>query len=326
LTGRPQVLRIGGRTSSTGITNTGTPQGCVLIPLLFSLFTHDCAATHCSNLIVKFADDTTIVGLITDSDESAYREEVDTLTTWCQDHNLSLNIIKTKKIIVDYRRWQEEEHAPLHINGSKVEKVSCFRFLGVNISNDLIWSAHTDKVVKEARKRLFFLKRLKKLGMDSVILTNFYRCTIESILTGCITMCYGSCTFFPMIHSRHFLTSHFTQFHFQLLFALPVILYYLGMHDTTFLQTDTSTSIFICVLADTEYRYRYFLDLVSMKVQLIWRQILFYPLQIMSSLWYKINRRLSQAKNKQSFLVLTHKKKPSNRQYHHIRQNANITR
>src|SRR4029434_2599084 len=63
---------------------------------------------------------------------------------------------------------------------------------------------------------------------------------------------------------------------------------------------------FICVLADTEYRY--FLDLVSMKVQLIWRQILFYPLQIMSSLWYKINRRLSQAKNKQSFLVLTHKK------------------
>src|SRR4029434_207504 len=81
-----------------------------------------------------------------------------------------------------------------------------------------------------------------------------------------------------------------------------------GMHDTTFLQTDTSTSIFICVLADTAYRYRYFLDLVSMKVQLIWRQILFYPLQIMSSLQYKINRGLFQAKNKQSFLVLTHKK------------------
>ena len=34
-----------------------------------------------SNTIVKFSDDTTIVGLITDNDESAYREEVDTLTT-----------------------------------------------------------------------------------------------------------------------------------------------------------------------------------------------------------------------------------------------------
>ena len=51
-----------------------------------------------------------------------------------------------------------------------------------------------DKVVKVARKRLFFLRRLKKFGMDSVILTNFYRCTIESILPGCITVCYGSCT------------------------------------------------------------------------------------------------------------------------------------
>src|SRR4029434_1268896 len=84
LTGRPHVVRIGDRTPSTVITNTGTPQGCVLSPLLFSLFTHDCAATHSSNLIVKFADDTTIVDLITGNDESAYREEVDTLTTLCQ--------------------------------------------------------------------------------------------------------------------------------------------------------------------------------------------------------------------------------------------------
>ncbi|KAL3062425.1 hypothetical protein OYC64_002271 [Pagothenia borchgrevinki] len=29
--------------------------------------------------------------------------------------------------------------------------------------------------------------------MDSRILCNFYRCTIESILTGCITAWYGSC-------------------------------------------------------------------------------------------------------------------------------------
>ena len=43
-------------------------------------------------------------------------------------------------------------------------------------------------------KRLFFLRRLKKFGMDSVILTNFYRCTIDSILTGCITVWNGSCT------------------------------------------------------------------------------------------------------------------------------------
>ncbi|KAK3522309.1 hypothetical protein QTP86_002559 [Hemibagrus guttatus] len=64
LTGRPQLVRIGNSFSSTTTLSTGTPQGCVLSPLLFTLLTHDCAAMHSSNHIVKFADDTTVVGLI----------------------------------------------------------------------------------------------------------------------------------------------------------------------------------------------------------------------------------------------------------------------
>ena len=43
--------------------------------------------------MLKFADDTTVVGLITDNDETAYREEV-------RDKNVS----KTKELIVDYRK------------------------------------------------------------------------------------------------------------------------------------------------------------------------------------------------------------------------------
>ncbi|KAI3374559.1 hypothetical protein L3Q82_021139 [Scortum barcoo] len=56
LTGRPQAVRMGSTTSSTLTLNTGAPQGCVLSPLLYSLFTHDCVATHSSNTIIKFAD------------------------------------------------------------------------------------------------------------------------------------------------------------------------------------------------------------------------------------------------------------------------------
>ncbi len=80
LTGRSQVVRMGNNTSSPLILNTGAPQGCVLSTLLYSLYTLDCTATHSSNVIVKFADDTTVIGLITDNDETAYREEVSTLT------------------------------------------------------------------------------------------------------------------------------------------------------------------------------------------------------------------------------------------------------
>ncbi len=165
LTGRSQVVRMGNNTSSPLILNTGAPQGCVLSPLLYSLYTHDCTATHSSNVIVKFADDTTVIGLITDNDETAYREEVSTLTKWCQENHLSLNIDKTKELVVDFRR-QSREHTPISIDKTPVERVNSFKFLGVHITEDLTWSTHTDAVLKKAHQRLFFLRRLRKFGMS----------------------------------------------------------------------------------------------------------------------------------------------------------------
>ncbi|KAI4904085.1 hypothetical protein NFI96_007664, partial [Prochilodus magdalenae] len=122
LTGRPQSVRIGRNTSSTTTLSTGTPQGCVLSPLLFTLLTHDCAAMHSSNHTIKCADDTTVVGLISRNDESAYREEVQRLTDWCRTNHLSLNVDKTKEMVVDFRRTRRD-HSPLHIHGSTVEIV-----------------------------------------------------------------------------------------------------------------------------------------------------------------------------------------------------------
>ena len=129
LMGHPQVVRVGNNTSATLILNTGAPQGCVLIPLLCCLFTHNCVAKHDS--IIKFAEDTTAVGLITDNDETAYREEVRDLIVWCQDNNLPLNVIKTKDCGLQEKRT---EHAPILIDGAAVEEVESFKFLGVHIT------------------------------------------------------------------------------------------------------------------------------------------------------------------------------------------------
>jgi hypothetical protein len=88
---------------------------------------------------------------------------------------------------VDYRKWRSE-HAPIHINGAAVvERVESFRFLSVHITKELTWSTHTHTIGKRARQHLFPFRRLKRFGMGCQILKKFYSCTIESILTGCIT-------------------------------------------------------------------------------------------------------------------------------------------
>ena len=169
-------------TSSSLVLNTGMPQGCVLSPALFTLFTHDCTAIHPTNSVVKFADDTTVVGLISDDNETHYREETQHLTQWCSANNLVLNSGKTKEVIVDFRRSRKMDHAPLLIEGEVVERVDNIKFLGLHITSDLSWSTNTSCLVKKAQQRLFFLRKLKHAGLSSRLLVNFYRATIESIL------------------------------------------------------------------------------------------------------------------------------------------------
>ncbi|KAK3550234.1 hypothetical protein QTP86_021275, partial [Hemibagrus guttatus] len=70
--------------------------------------------SHKDNIILKFADDTAVIGQITGGDELAYRREVASLVTWCEDNNLTLNTDKTKEMIVDIRK-ERRTHQPLFI-------------------------------------------------------------------------------------------------------------------------------------------------------------------------------------------------------------------
>ncbi|KAK3560577.1 hypothetical protein QTP86_010915 [Hemibagrus guttatus] len=141
---------------------------------------------HSSNHIIKFADDTTMVGLISKNDESAYKEDVQHLTAWCKVNSLSLNVDKTKEMVVDFRRAQSD-HSPLFIDGSPVEIVKSTKFLGVHLAENLTWSLNTTSTSKKAQQRLYFLWRLRKAHLPPPILTMFYRGTIKSVLSSCIT-------------------------------------------------------------------------------------------------------------------------------------------
>ncbi|KAI3376743.1 hypothetical protein L3Q82_000086 [Scortum barcoo] len=119
------------------------------------------ASSGASIHLVKFADDTTLVGLITKGDETHYRKEVQLLTRWCKDNNLLLNVSKTKEIVVSFQRGHTQHH-PLTIDSAAVERVSSTKFLGVHISDDLSWTTNTASLAKKAQQRLYFLRKLKQ--------------------------------------------------------------------------------------------------------------------------------------------------------------------
>eukprot|EP00061_Rhincodon_typus_P016961 g45443.t1 len=96
-------------------------------------------------------------------------------------------------MIVDFRKTRGE-HVPIYINGTEVERVKSIKFLGVTITDNLSWTCHVNATVKKAQQHLFFLRLLRKFSMSIRSLTNFYRWTIESALSGCIMAWYGNCS------------------------------------------------------------------------------------------------------------------------------------
>ncbi|KAL0150724.1 hypothetical protein M9458_053947 [Cirrhinus mrigala] len=186
LTDRQQLVKLGKFSSCTRTISTGAPQGCVLSPLLFSLYTNDCASKDPSVKLLKFADDTTVIGLIQDGDESAYRQEVKELT-------VCLTRSKTVEMTVDFRR-NPPALPPLTIMDSTVKTVETFRFLGNTISQDLKWDIHIGAIVKKAQQRLFFLRQLRKFNLPQELLKQFHTAIIESVLCTSITVWFNSAT------------------------------------------------------------------------------------------------------------------------------------
>lgn len=117
LTHKPQTERMGDKTASMIILNTSAPQEWVLSPLLYSLYAHSCGAKFSLNPIHKGANDTTVVGWISNNGETEYSKEIENLVMWCQD-NLSLNVSNTTELVIDFS-----------IQGTEVEMVESFKFL-----------------------------------------------------------------------------------------------------------------------------------------------------------------------------------------------------
>ena len=78
ITNREQRVHINDILSTVVSISTGAPQGCVLSAILFinihKRITITCGFRNCH--LIKYADDTVIVGLISNNDESEYNEQL----------------------------------------------------------------------------------------------------------------------------------------------------------------------------------------------------------------------------------------------------------
>ena len=183
LSDRPQQVRIGTTLSSVLHTNTGAPQGCVLSPALFTTYTADSrSAQPEKNIQIKFADDTSLSGLISAEDgESAYREQVNELVSWCDANHLDLNIKKTEEMIIDFRSHTTHLD-PLTIKGEDVKIVHSYKYLGTVIDDKLNWTDNINLICKKTNQRLFFLRKLNQFKVSVNIKKLFYQSVVESML------------------------------------------------------------------------------------------------------------------------------------------------
>ena len=101
---RAQQVRVNRTLSDIKYCSTGVPQGCVLSPYIFLLYTNDCKGNHVRIYIIKYADDTVILCLLDkDTEPSVFQEEVDRFTKWCDENHLILNVSKTQEMVLDPR-------------------------------------------------------------------------------------------------------------------------------------------------------------------------------------------------------------------------------
>ena len=138
LTNRLQYVRLNGVLSSVICANTNAPQGTVLAPFLFSLCTADCRITDESCPLEKFADDTELVGKITNDEDALYHKQIENFVNWCDRNYLYLNVSKTKEMCIDFRKNQRCPK-PVYSNGEAVERVETYKYFGVVFYSLLNW-------------------------------------------------------------------------------------------------------------------------------------------------------------------------------------------
>jgi hypothetical protein len=146
--------------------NIGVPQGSVLGPLLvFLIYINNLAEGLQNSKAALFADDTAIYCSATSAADLQLHlnEDLKIVSKWMETNKLTLNVSKTKLMVIGGKQRSRLNSIELTINKELIDQVDKFKYLGIIINESLDWSDHIDNVQSKVAKRLGLLKRVKHL-------------------------------------------------------------------------------------------------------------------------------------------------------------------
>ena len=167
LNDRRYCVRIGSSSSQSELLGRGVPQGSVLGPVLFCIYTIG-LSDMLRNLGVKFktfADDTQFYLAITDIDATSgiLNHVLDNIKAWMTYKQLKLNVNKTEYMIIgkknDLNTFRDSQ---LTIHGNSIEMVDKVRDLGVLLDSTLSMNAQINNILRTASyhlRNIAFIRR-----------------------------------------------------------------------------------------------------------------------------------------------------------------------
>ena len=182
---RRQRVRVENCFSTWSTIPAGVPQGSVLGPLLFLIYTID-LPTACTNRLTmcsQFADDTALItsAMTFAAAESSLQEAVRSAHTWLQDWHLLVNAAKTVVIIFHHANRPPEKLPDIQLGNTVLSVVSEHRHLGMLFQQNLCWDSHIHHVLAKASGRLWQFHRLRS-SLNSRAMLYLYRSYIRPIV------------------------------------------------------------------------------------------------------------------------------------------------
>ena len=177
---RRQRVRVNDSTSPWQPIPAGVPQGSVLGPLLFVIYTADLpiACTNRHTKCSQFADDTALITTHPQYQlaQTYLQQAIDAAADWLKSWHLLVN--PTKTVVMSFQRTQTLH---LTLDNTQLTQVHTHRHLGLVIQSDLRWNNHIHNKINKARKTLFLLNRLRHT-LNKTALTRIYKTYIRPIL------------------------------------------------------------------------------------------------------------------------------------------------